>query len=558
MKPQEVVFGFGWPSILISIRRLREKVSHLRHRYLRSENRSRIHSNSKTFPKSLDRAIVAIDVGTSSIKSAFWFVDRGHVLGPKANHDLDTHYDENGTCITQKVSDWYSGTIRVLQHLVATEPNVTIVAISVTGQMQDLIAVGDDKPSILKEHAIMYADHRAQREANQLSQVLGAEIQATSLLAKLRYMKDDEERGQGSRRGDRRYQFLFGAADYITYSLSAQPKPTVTDATTVSTTGLSSAPRHRDYDHSILQRCKLDGLVTSFPKILNGPQVIGQLSAEIAVEIGIQNLHQIAIIHAGGDAFSATVGAGCMVGSKKSYVYAGTSGWVGATLPWKSVTRHDASGLLWLGHARDDTLNILVASVASVGGSLRLMSKLFMGCEEADLDVMAEKANIGASGVIFVPYINGRRCPTPTDRTTGGFYGIRGDTTKEHCARAIIEGVLFSVIEAREQLVSHFDVEPPSVLVGGVSKSRIFVEGLEVLSGSKHITVGGTDVGLHGAAIVATDIITQSDYIDKNTSKQNRSHVQKTPLRTRQEWEESFSRWKHVVAEFEIMWTKLY
>lgn len=510
----------------------------------------------------LDQAILSVDIGTSTIKCAPYFVP-SNVLGPKKERSIRTFCTgENGTQVTQNVDEWYQGVIAVIRDVILSHPKIEVLAISVTGQMQDLITVGKKTPCFLGESAILYSDRRASVEAERLSEILNVSVQSTSLLAKLSFLQTIYHKDKSRTVSENPFsaQLLFGAADYITYALSETPKAIVTDATTVSTTSLSIAPKHRKYNYDVLVLCGLGDFIESLPRILDKPEVVGKLSIQAATEIGCQELQGIDIIHAGGDAFTTTVGGGCILSGKQSYVYAGTTGWIGATVPWKSLPTNKSDGVFLLGHALDDSLNISVASVVSVGGSLSAYSKLLLKCNVEKLDAIAEKSDIGSNGLIFVPYINGRRCPNPTDCTTGGFYGMRVNTSQEHIARALIEGVVFSIVEAGTELVSPYDIDPPKVLTGGVSRSQIFCEGIAALCGEGAIYKGDTDAGLIGAGEVAAAEKNLTNNDPTIRASDTMSNIEHSKIIVHEKdchrWHQSYLRWREIVQSFETLWQK--
>lgn len=92
--------------------------------------------------------------------------------------------------------------------------------------MQNLVAVGASPPSLLCEDAILYSDARVKDVTDKLSEQCGAKIDPTSILAKLSLLPDPDQHNPG-------YSLLLGAADYVIYALSKDPKPLVTDPTTV-------------------------------------------------------------------------------------------------------------------------------------------------------------------------------------------------------------------------------------------------------------------------------------------------------------------------------------
>lgn len=494
--------------------------------------------------ESADQAILTVDVGTSSTKSALYFLGREPPLGPVFRHDhhsgtASTHH------ITQRVSDWYNGVVETFRNVLQYSPHVRVVAIAATGQMQDLIAVGDNRPPILRSDAILYSDCRAQTEASWLSEKLRRPVLATSMLPKLKLLPTPSSDGPPL------YQILLGAADYITFKLSGDTASPFTDGTTVSTTGLSLAPEHRQYDEVLLHRAGLSSFLPYLPKILSRPQVVGTLCSSVAEHIGRKDLAGIDIVHAGGDAFSATVGAGCGKMGSGFYIYAGTSGWVAATR--KSQHSLDCSDDLFrIGHAADENLNVLAAPVASIGASLHVACDTLLQCNVSDLDEMAMSSSFGASGVVYVPYVSGRRSPAPRDVTRGGLYGIGQHTNQGDVARAVVEGVVFSVAEAANQLPGLLMAER-LLLAGGVSKCRLFADGIAAMIGD--ITVCHDEVGLLGAGALAAQAIGSTFTENSGNVCIGKDDISSTAA-DKKAWRTAFQRWKGTVEAMESLWDR--
>lgn len=90
------------------------------------------------------RAVIALDVGTSSIKSALYFIDSDAdqkavpKLGQVFRRPHQTTVGEPGV-LTQKPDDWYDGAILAMRDVVRHQQSSTkIVAISVTGEERKL------------------------------------------------------------------------------------------------------------------------------------------------------------------------------------------------------------------------------------------------------------------------------------------------------------------------------------------------------------------------------------------------------------------------------------
>lgn len=368
-----------------------------------------------------------------------------------------------------------------------------------TGQMQNLIAVGPRPPPLLSPHAILYSDARAHKAAADLSTSCSISVDATSILAKLTLLPTQSSPSD--------YSLLLGAADYIIHQFCSSPKPTVTDATTASTTGLTLPP-HRTYNTSLLQEANLAHFEPLFPRILSSPCIVGHLSPIIAQRLNNPSLTGIPLIHAGGDAYSTTAGAGRETFGS-AYVYCGSSGWVGGTTLAFSPTRN---GVFALGHAADSRLQITLASLATAGGNISFAAKTLLGgVSENVVCSMADQVPIGANGVMYIPYICGRRCPSPCATMSGTLIGLRGSTTRGDVARAVVEGIVFAYAEAAEMLEEGIVDGGILRMVGGGTRCGVIVRGIGGLIGKGRGVVlergEGGYAGVRGCGRIGAEVV---------------------------------------------------
>lgn len=90
------------------------------------------------------------------------------------------------------------------------------------------------------------------------------------------------------------------------------------------------------------------------------------------------------------------------------------------------------------------------------------------------LDQLAEKSAPGSGGVLYLPYISGERCPIWDPNARGVFFGIHLGTTYGDIARAIMEGVAFSIRQGMEIVVNKKNRPKKLSLGGGIARSRIW------------------------------------------------------------------------------------
>lgn len=392
--------------------------------------------------------------------------------------------------------------------------------------MQNVIGAGKDKPLLLESDAILYSDARARVEARAISEATGMSIAATSILSKLRLLS--QPRGES-------YELLLGAADYVLRGLSGNVGKGFTDATTASTTGLTLPP-HRNYDEELLKATHLDAFLPHLPRILPAPMQVGSLSVHAAGALKKPCLAGIPLIHGAGDAYSATVGANSHRPHSGSYTYGGTSGWVGATVS-ETDRRSISPSVFQLAHGADAGLVLVAASVAAVGGALSHVARM-MDVSTGDVAEMAERAPVGANGLVYMPYISGRRCPRRTDVSMGGFLGMRAEHGREEMARAAVEGVVYALAEAG---VEGELVQKGVRIVGGVSKSDVFVRGLCAMIGEGRGYVGECDVGIVGAGKIAAGLC------GIEVGEEGRWEEVVVGAEACEEWKHGWDRWRRAV-----------
>eukprot|EP00171_Calliarthron_tuberculosum_P007841 IDg7841t1 len=222
---------------------------------------------SRTPSSSLDdKCILTVDLGTSSAKAALISATSGRLLSPLYRSAYTLHTPARFPCNPTKAGL----AARAFRNSETSVPDVSA-------------------PALLRNDALLYCDARSFDNATRLSVLLGREIAPTDLLPKLALLPVDSQHGS--------YSLLLSAADFAVVELGGAP---CTDATNVSTTGLSSAP-HRSYDSALLERAGLGRLIARLPRIQSEICVGGSLSIGAAAALGAAALAGTPLVHAGGD-----------------------------------------------------------------------------------------------------------------------------------------------------------------------------------------------------------------------------------------------------------------
>jgi xylulokinase len=121
------------------------------------------------------------------------------------------------------------------------------------------------------------------------------------------------------------------------------------------------------------------------------------------------------------------------------------------------------------------------------------------------IDAEAAAVPSGSDGLIFLPYLTGERAPVNDPNAKGAFLGITSMHGKGHFARAVMEGVAFSLRQVSE-LITGGGIPSGGeiVLAGGGACSPVWRQIFADVFGVPVKTVfGSAEGGSFGAALTA-------------------------------------------------------
>ena len=242
-----------------------------------------------------------------------------------------------------------------------------------------------------------------------------------------------------------------------------------------------------------------------FPEPVDSGSRLGTLTQEAAELLGL--VSGIPVAAGGADTQCALLGAGAVQDGELAVV-AGTS------MPLQLVTEElilDPSGKLWSGQHVVPGRFILESNGMMTGDVLDWFARLlYPDFPEATLSLIAEasKSRPGAAGVYStfgVSLFDGRTVGLPVGNLTFS-HMVTGDASKSrrHIARALVEGIAFSMRANLEQIQETSGKKIPTVRVtSGMSKSRLFNEMIADVTGCKVVVPPEAEVTSIGAALLA-------------------------------------------------------
>ena len=260
-----------------------------------------------------------------------------------------------------------------------------------------------------------------------------------------------------------------------------------------------------------IDAAKLTGLVEGTPVLCGTTDTVMEVFAAGAVDRGQMTLKL------------ATAGRICVV-TDKPY-------------PDKNLINysHISDGMFYPGTA-----------TKSCAASYRWFRDTFGG-DYAELDEKAAEIEIGCGGLVFHPYLNGELTPYANPKLCADFIGVRAIHTKYHFARAVLEGVVMSMLDCKTALEAlNIYHEDRAVIIGGGGKSSLWRQMVSDALGLKLAVMEQSDSSFGSAMLAGVSIGIFESYCDA-VSKCNKPVLEVSPnAENGKKYAELFKRYKTV------------
>jgi len=424
---------------------------------------------------------IGVDIGTSSVK-ALLIDGAGTVI---ADHSVPLALDRpRDGWSEQAPEDWWQATLSAIDALAGRHgPAVAATAgIGLAGQMHGAVLL-DEAGRVLRP-AILWNDGRSAAECRIL-----------------------EERAPGLRRlagnaampGFTAPKLLWVAAhepdifartatvllpkDYVRYRLSGDVATDLSDAS--GTLWLDVG--RRAWSEELIAATGLTR--AALPRVVEGTAPTGRLDPRLARRWGMTAPPVIA--GGAGDNAASAVGLGA-VDPGDAFLSLGTSG-----VLWITTDRFlpdPAQGVHAFCHAvpgRWHQMGVILSATASLSWAGRVLG---LG-DEASLLARIDRRRLGRNPVFFAPYLSGERTPHNDPAVRAGFVGLGHATGPEDLALAVVEGVAFAFADCLRALTEAGSSIAAATVVGGGSRSTLWIEILVNVLGLPLHRVEGGDVG---------------------------------------------------------------
>ncbi len=426
------------------------------------------------------RVVAGVDSSTQSTKVELRDVDTGRVVGrASAPHPTTTPPRSE-----QDPAAWWQAFEAAYAGAVAAAGDIVVVGLSVAGQQHGMVVL--DAAGDVIRPAKLWNDTESAPDAGWLctqlpggaadwAAAVGSVPVAAFTISKLSWLHRSEPEAW------KRLAHVLLPHDWLTYRLTGA---FVTDRGDASGTGYWS-PIAGDYRWDLLSVVdrELDWSAV-VPRVAAPTDAVGEWRG-IPVACGT------------GDNMGAALGLGLHTGT--AVVSIGTSGTAFAVA---SAPTADPSGAV-AGFADASGGFLPLACTLNATKVTNAVARL-LGVDHAEFDALALGATAGARGLTMLPYFDGERTPNlPT--ATGWMSGLRSDVSREQVARAAVEGVCCSLLDALDAIRAVAPVQRV-VLVGGGSRSAAYREVFASLCELPVATADADEAVATGACVQAAAV----------------------------------------------------
>ena len=421
--------------------------------------------------------VLGLDLGTSSLKGLLVNKKGDLVYSTSADYPLiqpQKGYSE------QNPEEWFQAAITVLEATLTAIPDARdqLEAISFSGQMHSLVLL--DEADQVVRNAILWNDVRTTQQCERIKETLGDKLIPITknkalegfTLPKILWVQEEEAENFKKAK-----TFLL-PKDYLGFRLTGSKQMEYSDAAGTLLLDINQ----KAWSQDIL---KAFDLASDFcPKLVESADKIGNLTETISQQLGLKQA--VAVYAGGADNASAALGAG-IISSDVGMVSIGTSG---VFLSYEEAGKDYGGDLHYFFHVLKDAYYSMGVTLAA-GHSLSWFKETFAK-EESFEELLKDihQVEAGANGLLFMPYISGERTPYTDSQIRGSFLGMDSGHKRQHFARAVLEGITFSLKDSQHLMETRAGKTFEKIVsVGGGAKNPDWLQMQADIFNAKIVTL---------------------------------------------------------------------
>lgn len=424
----------------------------------------------------MDEKIISFDLGTGGNKASLYTVD-GTCLA-SAFEPYETSYPRVGWH-EQSPADWWRAVVASTRKLLA-ESGVdedSIVGLGISGHSLGAVPV-DSAGNLLRSATPIWSDIRAHEEVAQFFSRVDADAwylatgngfpAACYTVFKVMWYRNHEPEMSA------RVHRILGTKDYINFRLCGVMK---TDHSYASGSGIYDL-LDQAYSSAFIDASDLPREI--WPEIVPSTEILGTLTAEAAVELGLST--QVKVVCGGVDNSCMALGAK-NTRDGRVYTSLGSSAWIAVSSNKPVLDRRYKPYVF--AHVIPDMYTSAV-SIFSAGTTYNwvkdnLCSDLEVEAAKTGEDVYllmnreAEKAPVGSNRLLFNPSLAGGTSQDASVHIRGGYIGLDLKHTRPELIRSVMEGIALNLRLRLDLLRKYTSLEDEILFVGGGAKSRFYL-----------------------------------------------------------------------------------
>src|SRR5215470_5657422 len=466
---------------------------------------------------SVDRYILAIDLGTSALKVALVSVTGEVIAAEEEAHQVQLL---PGGGAEQDPEGWWVMIARVSSRLMARGviPPDAIAAVSCTAQWSGTVPANEDGRPV--RNAIIWMDSRGAPYARRITSgpvrvsgygadKLARWIRKTAgipshsgkdSLAHILWLKHEEPEAY------RAASLFLEPKDWLNLRLTGEAAASF-DSIALHWVTDNRRPGQIRYDPALLRLAGVAG--SKLPGLRAATDILGPLLPGPAAELGVPA--GLPVVVGTPDVQSAAIGSGA-TRDFQAHLYVGTSSWLTCHVPFKRTDlRHNMASL-----PSPIPQRYFIANEQETAGAALtfLRDRVLFGDDPpagayAGFDRMAAQAPPGSHGVVFTPWLYGERTPVEDRFVRGGFHNLSLSASRDDLVRAVFEGVALNarwLLEAVERFSRH-RLEPIR-FIGGGARSDVWCQIFaDVLGRAIEQVADPVNANARGAGLLAAGLL---------------------------------------------------
>ncbi|MCF0238343.1 MAG: xylulokinase [Sphaerochaetaceae bacterium] len=444
--------------------------------------------------------VMGIDEGTQSVKCLVYDSQKKEVV-KIATENVQLISLDGG--IREQKSSWWIEAIERCFKKLGKDTLSHVDAISVSGQQHGFVPM--TKSGDVLHNVKLWCDTSTVKECEEITTSYGGEEKLIANVgnpilpgytaSKILYFKKNYPDLY------KKMDYVLLPHDYINYYLCGH---IIMERGDASGTGLLNLYKG-EWDKEL---CSIisNTLLSKLPPILSEPSIIGKVKSSLVTDFGFNK--DCVVTSGGGDNMMAAIGTGC-VNKGDVTISLGTSGTLFTSTDF--VVTDKKKRIAAFASSHNSYLPLLCTMNCTVSTE-EIRNRYNLSVE--DFNLKAQKAPIGANGLIFLPFLNGERVPS-LPKAEAIFGGIRiGNYTVENIARAVFEGVSMSLMPGLEAFKELGIEIRRIILTGGGSNSSLWREIIANLTGYPVYVPRNKEGAAFGAALHSLLLKTNSNISD--------------------------------------------